>query len=147
CVLWRGMPTVWGLRFDGDPRFLEAADAAVATMPMAVRGEIDRLMRISAADVAEGVAQIVAAAEEARVRWGPKARIPPPLTEEQVRVGLPMRRANAVDWVFFRQWRLGREWLDAAGQARTLDIFHDGLAIAVRKAVVARLYPDGFVWK
>ena len=146
CVFWRGMPAVWGLRFDGDPRFLAAVDAAVASMPMAVQEEIDGLMRISAAEVAEGVARSVAAAEEARVRWGHEARIPPPQTEEQVRLGFPMRRANAVDWVFFRQWRLGRGWLDAAGQARKLDIFHDGLAIAMRKAVVARLYPAGFVW-
>jgi hypothetical protein len=147
CILWRGMPAAWGLRFETDQRFLVAVESAVATMPGALGEEIDRLMRISAAEVAEGVARSVAAAEEARVRWGHEARIPPPQTEEQVRLGFPMRRANAVDWVFFRQWRLGRGWLDAAGQARKLDIFHDGLAIAMRKAVVARLYPDGFVWE
>jgi hypothetical protein len=146
CVLWRGMPAAWGLRFETDQRFLAAADAAVASMPGPVRDEIDRLTRISAADVAACVAQSARAHEELAMRLG-RPSPTAPYTTEQARRSVLFRRENDLDWVFFRQWRLGRGWLDAAGRARTLEIFHDGLAIAMRKAVVARLYPDGFVWE
>lgn len=145
-VLWRGMPAVWGLRFETDLRFLGAVEAAVTSMPGPVRAEIDQLMRISATDVAACVAQSESAHEELAVRLG-RPSPTPPYTTEQARRSLLFRRENDLDWVFFRQWRLGRGWLDAAGQARRLEIFHDGLAITMRKAVVARLYPDGFVWE
>ncbi|NJS40549.1 MAG: hypothetical protein HC783_17860 [Rhodobacteraceae bacterium] len=56
-----------------------------------------------------------------------------------------MLRGNALDWIFFRHWRLGRGWLDETDAGRALHIFHDRLAITMRRAVVARLYPDGFV--
>jgi hypothetical protein len=145
-VLWRGMPRAWGLRFDEDGRFLEAVDRAAATMPLEVGEEIARLMRISETDVAAGVARSELAHEALRLRFGrPSAR--PPDTAEQVRRSLPHQRENDLDWIFFRHWRLGRGWLDEGEASRRLEIFHDGLATAMRKAVVARLYPDGFVWE
>lgn len=116
-------------------------------VPPAQREEIDRLMRVTKAEVAEGVARSAAAVEEARLRWGPEAKIGPALTAEQVRLGMPRLRENALDWIFFRHWRLGRGWLDEAEAERALEIFHDRLAIAMRRAVVARLYPGGFVWE
>lgn len=145
-VLWRGMPAAWGLRFETDQRFLTAVEAAVAQVPEEVREDLDRLMRISGADVAACVAKSERAHEDLAIRFG-RPSPTAPYTTEQARRSVLFRRENDLDWVFFRQWRLGRGWLDAAGQARRLDIFHDGLAIAMRKAVVARIYPDGFVWE
>lgn len=145
-VLWRGMPATWSLRFDTDLRLLAAVEAAVTTVPKPVREEIDRMMRISAADVAAVVAQSERAHEDLAIRFGRPSRTPP-YTTEQARRSLLFRRENDLDWVIFRKWRLGRGWLDAAGQARTLEIFHDGLAITMRKQVVARLYPGGFTWE
>ncbi|MGC5198685.1 hypothetical protein [Aphanothece microscopica] len=145
-VLWRGVPAAWGLRFETDQRFLAAVEAAVATVPGVVRDKIERLLCISAADVETSVTKSKRAHEELRIRFGrPSAALP--FTEEQVRRGLPRQRENDLDWVFFRHWRLGRGWLDEAAKARALEIFHDQLAIAMRKAVIARLYPDGFVWE
>ena len=145
-VLWRGMPVAWGLRFEIDMRFMAAIESALATVPAAVRDEIDRLMRISVAAVAACMAQSERAHEELAIRFGR----PSPTgsyTTEQARRSLLFRRENDLDWVFFRHWRLGRGWLDEDQSRRRLEIFHDGLAIAMRKAVVARLYPDGFVWE
>ncbi|HEY6917801.1 MAG TPA: hypothetical protein VI412_00970, partial [Tabrizicola sp.] len=101
---------------------------------------------ISAADVAACVAQSERAHEDLAIRLG-RPSPTPPYTTEQARRSLVFRRENDLDWVFFRQWRLGRGWLEEDQSRRWLDIFHDGLAIAMRKAVVARLYPDGFVWE
>lgn len=145
-VLWRGMPAAWGLRFETNLRFGAAVDAAVETMPGAVREAIDRLMRISSADVAEVVAQSERAHEDLAVRIG-RPSSTPLYTTEQARRSLVFRRENNLDWVFFRQWRLGRGWLDEDQSRRRPEIFHDRLAIAMRKAVVARLYPNGFVWE
>lgn len=144
-VLWRGMPAAWGLQFETDQRFLAAVEAAVATMPGSLREEIDRLMRISAADVAACVAQSERAHEELAIRFG-RPSPTSPYTTEQARRSVLFRRESDLDWVFFRQWRLGRGWPDNAEAMRRLEIFHDGLAITMRRAVVARLYPGGFVW-
>jgi hypothetical protein len=146
-VHWRGSGSAWGLQFDADARFTTEVEQAVAMVPPALRKEIDQLMRITEAQVAEGVARSEAAVETARLRAGPKAKIGPALTAEQVRLGMPKLRENALDWVFFRHWRLGRGWLDDDQAGRALEIFHDRLAIAMRRAVVARLYPGGFVWE
>lgn len=145
-VLWRGMPAAWDLRFETDLRFLAAVEASVATMPGAVREEIDRLMRIGAADVAASMAESERAHEDLAIRFA-RPSPTPPSTTEQARRSLLGRRAHDLDRVFFRHWRLGRGWLEEAQSRRRLEIFHDGLAIAMRKAVVARLYPDGFVWE
>lgn len=103
-------------------------------------------MRISAADVAACVAESERAHEELAIRFG-RPSPTAPYTTEQARRSLLFRRENDLDWVFFRHWRLGRGWLDEDQSRRRLDIFHDGVAVAMRKAVVARLYPDGFIWE
>jgi hypothetical protein len=144
-VHWRGSGQEWGLSFEADPRFQTAVASALATMPGRVRREIDSLMRITAADIAEGLAQSSAAVEDLRTRYGSKG-IGAPQDEAQVKRSLAFQREDDLDWVFFRRWRLGRGWLDEALEARALHIFHDRLAIALRKAVVAQLYPGGFVW-
>lgn len=146
-VHWRGSGGAWGLGFEADARFLVAVEKAVTTLPAERRSEMDGLMWVTEAQVAEGVARSVAAAGEARIRWGPQARIGAPATPEQVRAGLPMTRENDLNWIFFRHWRLGRGWLDEDQARRALEIFHDRVAIAMRRAVVARLYPGGFVWE
>lgn len=58
---------------------------AVLRLPPARRDEIDVLMRITKAEVAEDVERSVAAVEEARLRWGPKAQVGAPSPPEQVR--------------------------------------------------------------
>ncbi|MDR9807947.1 hypothetical protein RJJ11_27025, partial [Rhizobium hidalgonense] len=65
----------------------------------------------------------------------------PPKTPEQVRETVRWIRRHDIDELFYKFWRLGDGWLSADEAARALEIFDDSLAIAMRKAVVVRLYP------
>lgn len=144
-VLWRGMPGAWGLTFQEDARVLAAVEAALATLPGAMRDQIDALMRITEEAVSASLARNLAAREEQRLRLGREPTYPV-FTAEMARRGLAFRREGDLDWLFFCHWRLGRGWLDEATAARALEVFHDRLAITVRRAVIGRLYPGGFVW-
>jgi hypothetical protein len=124
-----------------DPRFAEAVEQAVIAMPDDLRAEMDRLVQINDEDVAARVAQIAAAHEETRARYGPQARTAPPATSEHARKSLAFQRVNDLDWLFFRRWRLAEGWLAPEEAKRALGIFHDRLAIAMRRAVTARLHP------
>jgi hypothetical protein len=141
-VLWRDQPKAWNLDVPSDLRFVEAVERALATMPDGVGAEMDRLVTITEEDVAAAVARSAAAHEEARARYGPKARIGgSPFTAERARRSLEFRRRNDLDWVFFRRWRLADGWLSPREADRALEVFHDRLAIAMRRAVMARRHP------
>lgn len=62
--------------------------------------------------------------------------------EEAARRGVAFCRAFELDWLFFRRWRLPDGWLEPDPPERALEIFHDPLAIAMRKGVVGRLWPE-----
>jgi hypothetical protein len=146
-VLWRGMPGVLRLRFEDHARFSAAVETAVATMPRMVREVIDRLLQVSAADVEEKLSRNHPASEKPVPSRGMDQFVVPAVSRDMARRMITLERENLLDWIFFQHWRLGRGWLDHAGTARALKIFHDRLAIAMRKSVVARLYPGGFVWE
>ncbi|PDT10006.1 hypothetical protein CO655_15535 [Rhizobium sp. M1] len=65
----------------------------------------------------------------------------PPKTPEQVRETIRWIRRYDFDELFYKFWRLGDGWLSRSEAKRALEIFNDPLAIAMRKAVAARLYP------
>ncbi len=146
-VQWRGLPLEWALGFEADARFPAAVEDTINRLPPARREEINRLMRVSATEVAEKMSKIKATDEQRRASSGMDQLVAPALTADMVRRLTSMEREHALNWIFFRHWRLGRGWLDEAQAARALHIFHDRLAIAMRRAVVARLYPGGFVWE
>lgn len=141
-VLWRDQPQEWGMDVTSDPRFGAALERAVDTMPDDIHAEMDRLVMIDDADVAAALAQIVASHEEMRAKHGPNAQIVRPATTEIARKSLEFRRCNDLDWLFFRRWRLDDGWLTFDEAKRALEIFHDPLAWAMRRAVTVRLYPD-----
>ena len=86
------------------------------------------------------MASSVAFYEEQRVIFGPNARIGSPHTVDQARKGLEFASRNKLNWLFYCRWRLSDGW--RADAVSTLKIFHDSLAIAMRRAVIGRLYPD-----
>lgn len=51
-------------------------------------------------------------------------------------------RHHDLDDLFFRLWRLDDGWLSPSEARRSLAIFHDPLAIAMRKTVMSRLFPE-----
>ena len=62
--------------------------------------------------------------------------------DAQARRSVESGRRNALDWLFFRRWRLSDGWLSPARGPVALEIFHDPLAIAMRRAVMRRLHPE-----
>ncbi|MEM9147862.1 MAG: hypothetical protein AAGC57_16890 [Pseudomonadota bacterium] len=140
-VLWRTQPQAWGLDVVSEMRFVEATEQAVRTAPKDIWAQMSALVTISQADIAETIAQRRKALEETRVKHGPMARLSKPLDRDGALRGLVFQRQNQLDWRFFRGWRLAGGWLSSAEAARALPIFHDQLAIAMRRAVVPRLFP------
>jgi len=141
-VLWRDGPREWQMNITSDPRFVEAVTHACETMPEGIRAETERLALITEADVVEKKAQLLAGVEKMRAEYGPQANIHTDVTPEGLRRSLEFSRRHDLDWLFFRRWRLVNGWLTPDEEKRALTIFHDPLAIAMRRAVIARLFPD-----
>lgn len=141
-ILWREQPRAWDLDYTADPRFEAAAQVAVDTVPNDIRKEIARLVVISDDDVEASIAQHKSAIEGLRRQYGPKVRIDRLRTPEETRRSLALLRRSELDWVFFRRWRLPDGWLNAQQAVLALEIFHDPLAIHMRRIVTGSLYPD-----
>ncbi|MBT0778455.1 MULTISPECIES: hypothetical protein [Paracoccus] len=141
-VLWREDPQEWRLDIAADPRFRLALDRAIDEMPADIRRELDRLVTISEADVTEGLIRREAHQEGLRAELGADLVICLPLTRESVKQVLVFVRNRELDWLFFSNWRLPDGWLSPPARRRAMEIFHDSLAIRMRRAVVTRLYPD-----
>ncbi|EJJ26062.1 hypothetical protein [Rhizobium sp. CF142] len=141
-VFWRDWPEEWKMDFASDPRFSAAVEQALATIPADIRTEMNKLVTITDADVTAAVKRSAAAVEESRAKFGPNAWIGPPDTPEQARRGLEFLCQIELDWLFFRHWRLAGGWLVPNEATKALEIFHDDLAIAMRCAVIKRLYPN-----
>lgn len=132
-VLWRDSPEEWSIDFVNDIRFIEAASHACERMPSSVRAEIERLVPDSD-DKIEG--RETQGAEFADECFGGRL-VRMPKTPEEVRTTL----RYDLDDLFFRLWRLDDGWLSPVEAKQALAIFHDPLAIAMRKAVMSRLFP------
>jgi pellino len=141
-VLWRFQPREWEMEIWSDPRFAHAVEQALVTMPDGIRAEMDSRTTITEADVAAALARFTAAYEESLAKYGPKSVIGPPPTTETTRKSLESASRNALDCLFFRHWRFADGWLSPKEAERALNIFHDRLAIVMRRAVIARRYPD-----
>jgi hypothetical protein len=63
-------------------------------------------------------------------------------TPEATRRSLAFQRRDKLDWIFFRRWRISDGWLTTEQAKLALEIFHDPLAIQMRRAVVEHLYPE-----
>ncbi|WP_028713429.1 hypothetical protein [Paracoccus sp. J55] len=141
-VLWREEPPEWRLDIAADPRFQQALERAVNKMPDDIRADIIRLVTVTEADVTEGLIRREAHQEGLRAEHGANRVICLPLTRDSVRQGLIFLRIHDLDWLFFSNWRLADGWLSLPERQRAMEIFHDSLAIRMRRAVVTRLYPD-----
>lgn len=140
-VLWRKEPPEWGLNITADLRFQQALDRAANEMPADIRRELDRLVTITEADVTEGLIRREAHQDGLSAEYGACRVICLPLTRESVRQGLTFVRIHDLDWLFFSNWRLPDGWLSPPARKQAMEIFHDRLAIPMRRAVVTRLYP------
>lgn len=140
-ILWRLSLPEWALNFEGDDRFASAVERAFTRIPDDIGTEIMRAATITDDDVAEALAKSLAWLQQQRAKYGPNARLHAFTTAEQARRSVEGRRRNDLDWLFFRRWRLSEGWLSAYDAKQALGIFHDPLAIAMRRAVMTHLYP------
>lgn len=141
-VFWREEPPEWRLDIAADPRFRQALGRAINEMPAHIRRRLDRMVTITEADVTEELIRREAHQEGLRAEYGASRVIGVPLTRESVKQGLVFIRIHDLDWLFFSNWRWPDGWLPPSERKRTMEIFHDSLAIRMRRAVVRRLYPD-----
>ena len=141
-VLWRQRPQEWRMSFTSDPRFTGAAQRALNAIPNDVQAEMDRIVTIPEAEVLAAAARGAAANRKKRAKHGPNALLLDPETPEQARRRLEFWRRHEFDWLFFRRWRLPDGWLTLKEAERALEIFHDPLAIEMRRAIARRLYPE-----
>jgi hypothetical protein len=72
-VFWRDWPEEWEMDFNSDPRFSDAVEQALATIPADIRAEMDKLVTITNTDVTAAVKRSASAAEETRAKYGPNA--------------------------------------------------------------------------
>ena len=141
-LLWRCEPPEWTMEFGHDDRFAVAVKRAIAEIPDAIRKEISDLVMISEEVVMASIAQRQESKVEARNKLRSNSPVVSVFTQEDALRGLEFHRRHQLDWLFFRKWRLEDGWLNAMEQKRALEIFHDPVAIAMRRAVLGRLYPD-----
>ncbi len=140
-VFWRRQPKGWAMAPQTDPRFAEALEVCVWSLPEELADEIEALVHISQADVDAAMEQHLSERAEL-IRRSPAQRrfLPKPSPDEMRRSELFVRKRR-LDMLFFEGWRLSDGWLDGAALAEALTIFHDPLAMQMRAAVIHRLFP------
>ncbi|AZB70294.1 hypothetical protein [Cereibacter sphaeroides] len=130
------------MEFLRDARFLDAAQKAIATIPDDIAEEISELTQISEENIDELIARHEKKLAEVQEKYGPQARLGEAPTRERAQRSLEFLRRDALDWVFFRRWRIDDGWLSTKEAEAALDIFHDRLAISMRRSVIRDLHPS-----
>jgi pellino protein len=141
-ILWRTSPTNWSLDFLRDKRFLDAVQKATVTIPEDIVAELSELTEISEEHIDELIAWHEEKLAEGREKYGPKARLGEVPTRARAQRSIEFSRRNAMDWVFFRRWRIDDGWLSKKEAEAALEIFHDRLATSMRRSVVKGLHPS-----
>jgi pellino protein len=141
-LLWRTSPRNWSLDFQSDERFQAAVKNAVGYLPEDIATKIADLLVIEEEQLDELIMRHAEQIEEGRQKYGPKARLGSVPSREQAQKSLEFSRKNALDWLFFRRWRIDDGWLSETAAKAALDVFHDRLAISMRKSVLQQVHPD-----
>ncbi|MDX1000804.1 hypothetical protein GOE08_06885 [Sinorhizobium medicae] len=136
-VLWRDSPNEWRIDFTNNPRFIKAVNDACNRMPDRIRDAIERFSRITDEDIAVYTS---GSSREDKEDCKSVIRLRPQTREQAISTILWIRRFD-FDELFYKFWRIDDGWLSPDEARRALEIFHDPLAIAVRKRVAVRLYP------
>lgn len=137
-VWWREDPSEWCLHFERDPRFEAAVKNACERIPDHIKDAMRGILEISDDDIAiHSSSHTIYASDDVA-----KTSFSSPKTHDEVIQRIRYIRRRDFDCLFYKYWRLNDGWLSIDEARRALEIFNDPLAIAIRKAVVRRLYPD-----
>lgn len=139
-VLWRCGAKAGGATFATDPRFTAAIETCISAMPGDIRSDLSRFASITETEIAAERDRYQAQLADWGARY-PRNPAQPPPTDEGLRRSIAFRRGHDANWLFFRHWRLADGWLSPPEAARALEVFHDPLAITMRRVVVERLFP------
>lgn len=137
-IWWREDPSEWRLHFERDPRFEAAVKNACERIPDHIKDAIMGILEISNDDIAIHRSPDTNYASDDIATTA----LYPLETHDELIKRIRYIRSKDFDCLFYKYWRLNDGWLSVADAGRALDIFNDPLAIAIRKAVVRRLYPD-----
>lgn len=141
-ILWREQPEEWQLEIATDPRFCAAVDHASMTVPVDIRGEMDKQTTFTEADVVRLMARQKPRHGKLLAEAGPHTSPPSPLALATVQARLGFTRRHYLDWLFSECWQLADGWLPPDERTRAFDNFNDPQAMQMQSAVMARLYPD-----
>lgn len=141
CILWRTQPREWRMDIASDPRFIKASIVAHESIPKDIGAEMDRIVTISDAEINAILAKQLSnyKLDLAKNGHNTLTTMRPPTRESVLRM-LRFEFAHKLDWLFFRRWRFPDGWLTKNEASKALKIFHDPLAIEMRKAVTAKRY-------
>ncbi len=134
-VLWREVPHAWDLEVTTDDRFVAATELCLASMPEEVGAALEELVHVSAADIEDKIDWHEGQRDNMGDRWRP-------LDPERAKKSVLSVKRYRMDNIFYEGWRLQDGWLSADDKRAALFIFHDPLAHRMRKAVVARMFPN-----
>lgn len=123
-VLWRDAPVEWEIDFTKDPRFIEASISASEKIPEDIAEHIRSLAEITEAELAD---------------W---RKVTTRQRGDKVRALVEKSWSYDLDALFYCRWRLQDGWLSSGEARRSLQIRHDALAIAMRKAFAAKCLPS-----
>ncbi len=146
-VLWRKQPVAWGLTVPEDSRFDDALGVCLASLPESEADEIASLVNVSEAEIAESLMRHEEFKAEQRKKFGPKVRLGRAPDVNSTKRSLVFALRNQLDWMFFRGWRLPGGWLSLSERSAALEVFHDPLAIQMRRTVIQQLHPNSDVAK
>jgi hypothetical protein len=138
-VLWRRQPRAWDLNIIEDTRFGDGLAHCLETMPQDVVEAMSNLANITAEDVAVAVARQEAANADLIAQYPLQARFDRTVTCDQEFRGLVFIAENQMNDLFFNGWRLEDGWLTDTEKRRALPLFHDPLAIQMRRAAFTEM--------
>lgn len=141
-ILWRTQPQAWRLNVTSDPRFAGAVQQAIDFMPQDVAFEMNQIVIIMDRDIEAEMDRINAANSTSPTSNRSVVTAALHATPEKARRSLQFHSRYKLDWLFFCRWRFPDGWLKPQEAERTLKVFHDPLAIAMRRAVAAKRYPS-----
>ena len=132
-VLWRTSPKEWALDLAQAAEFKTALSDCVGSCPSDVNEEIGGAVSLDASDIAREL-------DAFEGRFDQMKRPLPPHQDllDRVRSSLIFRAENKLDWLFFEGWRIKDGWL---AREEAIPVFHDRLAIEMRRALVLAMFP------